>query len=373
MTPTGSDLAHFFRTNLAQLDETIRELTDELQALREGLTLPGDSFPTRLDSARRTADEVRNKVTDIARKIGPEIPTWSDRVSLEAVIHDLLAAQVSHAQARNRLPARGRAAGRGTIRPQDPQDGREARWHQAESGSRSAARGQSGSARSVCRGRPTTLTGSPGRGLWNQQRSISCLNSCKQPTRVSQICCRKGRGGNPARVLRQRLPPQRVARSECSCLPFRRNRNPPSSTRPSDLTAATTTRSGIASGGGQMPPLLPAVDSGAHSLAGRGARRDQGHQSRISAFLRTGGGNADSRNNQHPVADSLPCGPAPSGNQLRDTPYRPRRPSSESGSESDARHGCERGSLRGTGSPARGQHRCPRRHSTPGGLMPTRS
>src|SRR5437879_8439864 len=103
MSPTTSDLELFFRTNLTRLDETIRELTDELEVLREGQILPQDSFPSRLELARRTADKVRNKVTDLARELGREVPTWPDRVSLEGVVRELLAARVSHAQARERL------------------------------------------------------------------------------------------------------------------------------------------------------------------------------------------------------------------------------------------------------------------------------
>jgi hypothetical protein len=103
MSPTTSDLALFFQTNLARLDETIFELTAELQSLREGQILPGDSFTSRLELARRTADEVRLKVTDLARELGREVPAWSDRVSLEAVVRELLAARVGHAQARERL------------------------------------------------------------------------------------------------------------------------------------------------------------------------------------------------------------------------------------------------------------------------------
>src|SRR5205823_3647222 len=92
-----------FQTNLVQLDETIRELVAELQSLREGQLLPGDSFPSRFELARRTADEVRNKVSDLARELGREVPAWSDRVALEAVIRELLAARASHGQARERL------------------------------------------------------------------------------------------------------------------------------------------------------------------------------------------------------------------------------------------------------------------------------
>ncbi len=103
MSWTTSDLELFFRTNLTRLDETIAELKAELEVLRDVQILSGDSFPSRLELARRTADEVRNKVTDLARELGRQIPVWSDRVSFEAVVRDLVAARVGHAQVRERL------------------------------------------------------------------------------------------------------------------------------------------------------------------------------------------------------------------------------------------------------------------------------
>src|SRR5947209_3634404 len=103
MTPTTADLELFFNTNLARLDRTICELKGELDSLREGQILPGDSFASQLELARRTAVEVRNKVTDLALELGREVPAWYDRVSLEAVVRVLLVARVGHAQARERL------------------------------------------------------------------------------------------------------------------------------------------------------------------------------------------------------------------------------------------------------------------------------
>jgi len=103
MSPTNSDLEHFFQTSLARLDETVRELSAELEALRESQVAPGDSFTNRLETARHTAGEVRNKVSELARELGREVPTWSNRTSLEAAVRALLEARVDHARLRERL------------------------------------------------------------------------------------------------------------------------------------------------------------------------------------------------------------------------------------------------------------------------------
>jgi hypothetical protein len=103
MTPDTSDLARFFQTNLVQLDEAIEGLVAELRSLRDSQILPDPGFADRFAEARRTAEEIRNKVSTLARVLCREVPSWSDRAGLEALLRDLLEAQADHDRLRRRL------------------------------------------------------------------------------------------------------------------------------------------------------------------------------------------------------------------------------------------------------------------------------